>query len=116
MANSSGKNTPPLTTTGKKPAFGDLDPHQDYFEYIDYSKEDERDDDGKPTTGSGPDRNETSDPADNSVTIIVLSTLAAVIAVIVIVAVGAHKYLLSWYSNYRQGYDRGRTEAPDRKL
>ena len=39
VANSSGKNIPPLTSSGKKPVFGELDENQDYFPYDDYSNE-----------------------------------------------------------------------------
>ena len=39
MVSTRGKITPPSTSSGKKPAFGDLDDNQDYFSYKDYSSE-----------------------------------------------------------------------------
>ena len=105
VANPSGKNTPPLKASGKKPAFGDLDENQEYFHYEEYSNEvEDCEDDGKTNSGSDP----------NSVTIIVLSTIAAVLAVFGIVAFGARKY--GWYDKIRKRPDPHATEAGSEQL
>ena len=72
-----------MTSSGKKPGFGDLDENQDYFHYDDYSAEVKE--------LEGGDKTATDALADNNVAILVLSMVGAIVAVIGVVAFATHR-------------------------